>query len=77
MRIVFLLIVVFGVYYYLSRQAPVGKVVEEATASEVAPLVTGPKATAETVKKSGYGRQVQRARNTLEAVKTRNGDGEF
>ncbi len=77
MRIIFLLIVVFGVYYYFSRQAPVEKVVQEVTATEVAPLVTGPKATGEAVKKSGYGRQVQRARTTLEAVKARNGDGEF
>jgi hypothetical protein len=77
MRIVFLLIFVFGIYYYFSRQAPVEKVVQEVIGAEVAPLTTGPKAPIEAAKKSGYGRQMQRAQNTLQAVKVRNGDGEF
>ncbi len=86
MKYVSLLIGVALIYYIFVRSAPVAPVVKEVTASESAPLTTGPRETAAAATPSSAAGQaahqalkqpLDRTRAVLEQVKQRNGKGEF
>lgn len=76
MKYVFLLILVAGVYLFLTRKAPVGSAVKEITQEEAAPLTSGsnnPPAQGTNSLK----RPIDRTKEVLNQVKQRNGNGAF
>jgi hypothetical protein len=76
MKYVLLLLGLAAIYWFLVRSAPVKPVVEAVTASEVAPLTSGPRATAAPAG-TALKRPIDRTNAVLDQVKQRNGDGEF
>jgi hypothetical protein len=86
MKYVSLLLGVALIYYVFVRNSHVDPVVKEVTASEVAPLTTGPRETkAAATPQSAAGqaahdalkKPLDRTRAVLDQVKQRNGNGEF
>jgi hypothetical protein len=67
------------VYFVLGRQSHVAPVIEAVSASEAAPLTTGPRATASTAAQetNSLKSPIDRTHAALEQVKARNGAGEF
>jgi hypothetical protein len=67
------------IYFVLVRNAPVASVKEAITASEVAPLTTGPRAAAPVpgAPTTSLKSPIDRTHAALDQVKSRNGDGEF
>ena len=76
MKYVLLLLGLATIYWFLIRSAPVAPVVQAVTASEVAPLTTGPRATVAPAS-SALKRPIDRTNAVLDQVKQRNGNGEF
>ena len=79
MKYVVLLLGVVAVYWFLIRSAPVAPVVQAVTASEVAPLTSGPRAPAAPAPagSNALKRPIDRTHAVLDQVKQRNGNGEF
>ena len=77
MKYLFLLAAVAVVYFVLARNSPVTAVTEAVTASEAAPLTTGPREPAPPAATSSLKAPLDRTHNVLEQVKARNGAGEF
>ena len=76
MKYVLLLLGLVAIYWFLIRSAPVAPAVQAVTASEVAPLTTGPRETAAPAG-SALKRPMDRTNAVLDQVKQRNGNGEF
>ena len=77
MKYLFLLAAVAVVYFVLARNSPVTAVTEAVTASEAAPLTTGPREPAAPAATSSLKAPLDRTHTVLEQVKARNGAGEF
>ena len=77
MKYLFLLAAVAVVYFVLARNSPVAAVQEAVTASEAAPLTTGPSEPAAPAATSSLKAPLDRTHAVLEQVKARNGAGEF
>ena len=77
MKYLFLLAAVAVVYFVLARNSPVAAVQEAVTASEAAPLSTGPREPAAPAATSALKAPLDRTHAVLEQVKQRNGAGEF
>ena len=77
MKYLFLLAAVAVVYLVLARNSPVAAVQEAVTASEAAPLTTGPREPAAPAATSSLKAPLDRTHAVLEQVKARNGAGEF
>ena len=77
MKYLFLLAAVAVVYFVLARNSPVTAVQEAVTASEAAPLTTGPREPAPPAATSSLKAPLDRTHTVLEQVKARNGAGEF
>ncbi len=71
-----LLLGVAAVYFFLIRSAPVKPAVQAVTAQDVAPLTTGPRASAAPAG-TALKRPLDRTNAVLDQVKQRNGSGEF
>ena len=65
------------VYFVLVRNTPVHSVKEAITASEVAPLTTGPREPAAPAATSALKAPLDRTQAVLDQVRQRNGAGEF
>ena len=76
MKYVLLLLGAAAVYFFLIRSAPVKPAVQAVTASEVAPLSTGPRETA-APQSNALKRPLDKTHDVLKQVKERNGTGEF
>jgi hypothetical protein len=76
MKYVLLLLGVALIYYFLTRSAPVAPVAQVVTAQEIAPLTTGPRATAAPAS-TALKRPFERTHAVLDQVQQRNGNGEF
>ena len=77
MKYLFLLAAVAVVYLVLARNSPVAAVQEAVTASEAAPLTTGPREPAAPAATGSLKAPLDRTHAVLEQVKARNGAGEF
>lgn len=76
MKYVVMLAMVFGIYFFLGRSAPVAEVKETITASSVAPLSSGPREAA-APGTNALKRPLDRTHEVLGQVGKRNGGGEF
>jgi hypothetical protein len=79
MKYVLMLLAVAVIYFLIARQAPVAPAVETITASEAAPLTTGPRDPSPATANSSTAlkRPLDKTHAVLDQVKKRNGDGEF
>ena len=77
MKYLFLLAVVAVVYFVLARNTPVSSVTEAITASEAAPLTTGPREPAAPAATSALKAPLDRTHAALDQVRQRNGAAEF
>ena len=83
MKYVSLLLGVALIYYIFVRSSPVSEVSKEITASEAAPLTSGPRETnaaspsAPAQAHTSLKQPIDRTRTVLDQVKQRNGNGEF
>ncbi|MCE9610003.1 MAG: hypothetical protein K8R23_07315 [Chthoniobacter sp.] len=77
MKYLFLLAAIAVAYFVLARGTPVAPVAQAITASEAAPLTSGPRAPAAPAGTNVLKSPIDRTHAVLEQVKPRNGDGEF